>query len=107
MQARSCATRTDRPEVVPPELILDTIAATAERYNLTEPQVRDFVYHATPRLNAQGAQISANGLADAIVRVNGRVLLDRARTRAWLEAHRGLPSAPGPSTRPQQQRRKR
>ena len=107
MCARPCSRRAPRNAVAPiDELILDTIAATAERYNLTEAQVRDYVYHSVSRLNAQGDPIPPNGLAQAVVRVNGRVLLDRTRMRAWLEAHRGLPNAPVPSTRPQQRARK-
>ena len=73
---------------------LASVADIAREHKaFTVPTLRDLIYHSQPRLSARGVQIPANGFSPCIVRVGGRVLIDREAFALWLERGRVAPIA--------------
>ncbi len=62
--------------------------AAARLPGIPEPTLRDFVYHAEPRLTANGETTPANGFDVCIVRLGRRVLIDFDALLDWIESHR-------------------
>lgn len=61
---------------------------------IPEPSFRDLIYHAEPRLAADGEVIPPNGFAPCIVRLNRRVLIDFDAVLDWIETNRQSHRAP-------------
>ena len=74
---------------------LPDLAAVSDLANenpkLSEPVLRDLIYHASPRITARGETIPANGFAPCIVRIGRRVLIDRNAFARWIEKGRVAP----------------
>ena len=79
--ASSTAPATDRrvPNLKPLDEVSKLIPA------FPEATLRDLVYHAEPRLGADGEAIPANGFDVCIVRIGRRVFLDFDRLLDWIE----------------------
>ncbi len=75
------------PEIPPRRLF--TLKAFSERHSsfLTLPALTNQVFRAKERYGSR-AMIPGNGLAEAgaIVRINGRVLIDEDRYFAWIDS---------------------
>jgi hypothetical protein len=51
----------------------------------SQSALRNLIFHGEPRKSSKG-DIPGNGLAPAIVRVGGKVLIDEDRFFAWIDA---------------------
>jgi hypothetical protein len=73
----------------PPPRRLFTLPKFAERHSnfLTLAAITNQVFKAKPRLSTKG-EIPGNGMeeAGAIVRINGRVLIDEDRYFSWVDS---------------------
>jgi hypothetical protein len=64
---------------------LFTVRQFSERHPAwTQSAVRNLIFNSQPRRSSKG-KISGNGLAPAIVRVGGKVLIDEDQFFAWIE----------------------
>ena len=86
------AAATEAPHF-PPAPLLQSVAETAARLGpaFPEPTVRDLIYHAEPRLGANGETLPANGFGRCIVRVGRKVLLDWTAVLDFIESRRQSP----------------
>jgi hypothetical protein len=95
----------------PPPRRLFTLPKFAERHAsfLTLPALTNQVFKSRSRESTKGA-IPGNGMLDhgAIVRLNGRVLIDEDRYFRWLDAKQGVSSGEdiAPRERPPQREAK-
>lgn len=82
--ARSTAPATDRrvPNLKPLTEVSKLVPA------LPEKTLRDLVYHAEPRLRADGETIPPNGFDVCVVRIGCRVFIDLDRLIDWIEGCR-------------------
>jgi hypothetical protein len=57
----------------------------------TQPAMRNLIYKASSRLNADGETVPGNGLieAGAILRIGRKVLIHEQRFFEWLDAQQG------------------
>ncbi len=81
--------RPQRDCVTPPDL-RSVKRIAKELPEFPEPTLRDLIYHSEERLSANGDTIPANGFADCIIRIGGRLWIDWPRFLAWIESHRGV-----------------
>ena len=74
------------PDTAPPRRLF-TLAAFAERHSgfLTLPSITNQVHKAKPRHSSKGI-VPGNGLAPAVVRIAGRVLIDEDAYFAWVDS---------------------
>jgi hypothetical protein len=79
--------------VLAPTRTLLTVNQLAKVCPWTTPSgIRDLIHHSEPRYGAKGELLPANGLARALFRVGGRVLIDFDEFKKWLETFRGAPA---------------
>lgn len=74
-----------------PDLVTVADLAKENPRTLSEPTLRDLIYHAEPRVTARGETVPANGFAPCIVRIGRRILIDRNAFAQRLEKGRAAP----------------